>query len=107
SLDQPFDEAGDLVLADVLKQMTVPSAEEDVMSVFLKERLDQFLDQLSPMESKVLRHRFGLDGEQPLTLREVGDKVNLSRERIRQIEVQALKKLRDSLKETSLANYLN
>ena len=107
SLDQPFDVDGDLTLSDALQQMTIPSAEEDVMKLLLKEQLGESLEVLTAMEEKILRFRFGLDDDTPLTLREVGLKLNLSRERIRQIEVQALRKLRESLRESSLAGYLN
>jgi RNA polymerase primary sigma factor len=107
SLDRPFDDAGELTLSDVLAQMTIPSAEQDVMAMFLKDKLNLSLESLSVMEEKILRLRFGLDDDTPLTLREIGLKLNLSRERIRQIEVQALRKLRDSLSDSSLASYIN
>ena len=107
SLDRPFDDAGELTLNDVLAQMTIPSAEQDVMAMFLKDKLNLSLESLSVMEEKILRLRFGLDDDTPLTLREIGLKLNLSRERIRQIEVQALRKLRDSLSASSLASYIN
>jgi RNA polymerase primary sigma factor len=106
SLDRPFDEAGELTLSDVLAQMTIPSAEEDVMATFLKDKLNLSLESLSVIEEKILRMRFGLDDDTPLTLREIGLKLNLSRERIRQIEVQALRKLRESLNDSSLASYI-
>jgi RNA polymerase primary sigma factor len=107
SLDRPFDDAGELTLNDVLAQMTIPSAEQDVMAMFLKDKLNLSLESLSVMEEKILRLRFGLDDDTPLTLREIGLKLNLSRERIRQIEVQALRKLRDSLSDSSLSSYIN
>jgi RNA polymerase primary sigma factor len=107
SLDRPFDEAGELTLSDVLEQMTIPSAEENVMATFLKDKLNLSLEGLTVMEEKILRLRFGLDDDTPLTLREIGLMLNLSRERIRQIEAQALRKLRESLRESSLSSYLN
>src|SRR6185295_13785604 len=72
SLDRPFDEAGELTLSDVLAQMTIPSAEQDVMASFLKDKLNLSLESLSVMEEKILRLRFGLDDDTPLTLREIG-----------------------------------
>jgi len=107
SLDRPFDEAGELSLGDVLEQMTIPSAEKDVMASLLKDKLNLSLEGLSVMEEKILRLRFGLDDDTPLTLREIGLMLNLSRERIRQIEAQALRKLRESLSQSSLSSYLN
>ena len=107
SLDRPFDEAGELTLSDVLEQMTIPSAEENVMATFLKDKLNLSLEGLTVMEERILRLRFGLDDDTPLTLREIGLMLNLSRERIRQIEAQALRKLRESLRESSLSSYLN
>jgi RNA polymerase primary sigma factor len=107
SLDQPIDPVGDLVLADALEQKTISSAEKDAMEILLRERLDQSLDVLSAMEEKVVRFRFGLDDDDPQTLKEIGQKFNLSRERIRQIEAQALKKLRESLRDSSMESYIN
>jgi RNA polymerase primary sigma factor len=107
SLDQPITDSGDLLLADAIEQTTVSSAEKDAMKVLLKEQLDQQLEALTPMEEKILRLRFGLDDDDQLTLREIGDKVKLSRERVRQIEAQALRKLRESLNESSLSGYIN
>ncbi len=63
----------------------------------MKEYLDRSLEKLTPMEKTIVRSRFGLDDDDPLTLREVGEKLRLSRERIRQIEEKALRKLREEL----------
>ena len=73
----------------------------------MKEQIENSLGRLSPMEEKVLRLRFGLDDDNQLTLKQIGDLLSLSRERIRQIEAQALNKLRKSSSVTSLAGYLN
>jgi RNA polymerase sigma factor (sigma-70 family) len=69
--------------------------------------VQQALDELDEKEEKVLRLRFGLDGADPKTLKEIGELMNLSRERIRQIEAQALDKLNRSQKCQQLRGYLN
>jgi RNA polymerase primary sigma factor len=107
SLDHPIDDAGDMFLGDRLEQTLIPSAEETVTNHNLAYSVEKSLELLSPMESRVLRLRFGLDDDEPMTLKEIGDMVNLSRERIRQIEAQALQKLRKSSDADSLATYLN
>lgn len=107
SLDHPIDENGDLTLGDALEQRSIPSAEVSSASIFLKEQIERSLGRLSPMEERVLRLRFGLDDDNPLTLKQIGDRMSLSRERIRQIEAQALNKLRKSSSVGSLASYLN
>lgn len=107
SLDHPIDENGDLTLGDALEQRTIPSAETSSATIFLKEQIERSLGKLSAMEEKVLRLRFGLDDDNPLTLKQIGDKMSLSRERIRQIEAQALNKLRKSSSVGSLHSYLN
>lgn len=107
SLDYPIDDAGDLLLGDTLEQSTIPSAETTTISEHLKESVEKSLRLLSQMEEKVVRLRFGLDDDDPMTLKQIGDRMRLSRERIRQIEAQALNKLRKSSNVQSLATYLN
>lgn len=107
SLDHPINDSRDTMLGDMLEQTIIPSAEESVIAEHLLESVDKSLALLNPMEAQVLRLRFGLDDDDPMTLKEIGDQVNLSRERIRQIEAQALQKLRKSSEAESLATYLN
>jgi RNA polymerase primary sigma factor len=107
SLDHPIDESGDLVLGDTLEQNRVLSADISTVNQHLKEQIGESLGSLTQMEEKVLRLRFGLDDDDPLTLKEIGDRMNLSRERIRQIEAQALGKLRRSSTAPALQSYLN
>ena len=107
SLDHPIDDAGDLMLGDTLEQSSIPSAEDTAVTEHLKDSVEKSLEILNQMEGKVLRLRFGLDDDNPLTLKQIGDRMSLSRERIRQIEAQALNKLRKSSNVQSLATYLN
>jgi len=105
SLNQPIHEEGELVLGDLLA--AGPTLEEGVTLQFLKEHVSEALDRLDPNERMVLRLRFGLDQGYSQTLKEIGDQMHLSRERIRQIEARALEKLRQSRRAKTLASYLN
>jgi RNA polymerase primary sigma factor len=107
SLDHPIDDSGDLVLGDTLEQHRIESADIQTVNQHLKEQIGESLGTLSNMEERVLRLRFGLDNDDPMTLKEIGDRMHLSRERIRQIEAQALGKLRRSSGAPALASYLN
>jgi RNA polymerase primary sigma factor len=107
SLNQPLDEQGELVLGDMLEDSRGRSVEETTVSQFLQEHLNEALNELDKNEQKVLRLRFGLDNEPPRTLKQIGDKMGLSRERIRQIEAKALGKLRTNRRSASLQSYLN
>ncbi len=107
SLNQPLDKQGELVLEDMLEDTNVPSVEETTIAKFLKQHLHEALHELDKNEEKVLRMRFGLDEESPRTLKQIGDKMGLSRERIRQIEAKALSKLRINRRSASLQSYLN
>jgi len=107
SLNQPIDDEGDLVLGDMLEQTTVPSVETTIVSQFLGKQLNEALEELDPSARKVLRLRFGLDDDTPRTLKQIGDMMGLSRERIRQIEAKALEKLRHTARTPALATYLN
>ncbi|MCI0446763.1 RNA polymerase sigma factor RpoD/SigA [bacterium] len=107
SLDHPIDDSGDLVLGDTLEQHRIQSADIQTVNQHLKDQIGESLGTLSNMEEKVLRLRFGLENDDPMTLKEIGDRMHLSRERIRQIEAQALGKLRRSSGAPALASYLN
>jgi len=85
----------------------MPSADSLLMRSSLKTLLRVALDELDPKEERVVKLRFGLGGEEPKTLKEIGEMMNLSRERIRQIEAQALDKLNRSQKCQQLRGYLN
>jgi len=107
SLHEPIDEQGDLVLGDLLEQTTIPSVEHSLLSQSLVHQVRAALEGLERNEEKVLRLRFGMDDDKPRTLKQIGDLMGLSRERIRQIEAKALEKLRTTRRQTSLAGYLS
>ena len=85
----------------------IPSADLVLLKNSLRSLLRKSLDELDAKEEKVVRQRFGLDGADPKTLKEIGEMMSLSRERIRQIEAQALDKLNRSHKCQQLRGYLN
>ena len=94
SLETPIGEEEDSHLGDFIEDNTAQSPSDVAESNMLKEQLIQVLNTLTPREEKVLRLRYGLDDSHPRTLEEVGKEFNVTRERIRQIEAKALRKLR-------------
>jgi RNA polymerase primary sigma factor len=107
SLSAVIDEEHEFHLSDKLEQETIPAADLVFLKASLKIHLRGALPELDEKEEKVVRLRFGLDGADPKTLKEIGEMMNLSRERIRQIEAQALDKLNRSHKCQQLRGYLN
>ncbi len=107
SLNDPVDEEGDSELGDLLEQTVMPDTDERILRESFMRALKDALADLPERERRVLELRFGLLDDQPKTLREIGDILDLSRERVRQIESRALNKLRRSHKTRSLAGYLN
>ncbi|MCB9626580.1 MAG: sigma-70 family RNA polymerase sigma factor [Sandaracinaceae bacterium] len=99
SLDRPVNDEDGRKFIDFLEQENVPTPYEQLVSQKWSEEVRRLLETLTPMEARILRWRFGLDNEDELTLKEIGDKYNLSRERIRQLQEQALGKIRRQIKE--------
>ncbi len=97
----------DLNYEDVIEQETVDDAETELIKKSFVEHLMESLSILNERERKVLIHRFGLNGEEPKTLQEIGKILDLSRERVRQIEKNALEKIRRSRYKNILKSYLN
>lgn len=107
SLSAVIDEEHDFHLSDKLEQDVIPSADAVLLRNSLRVLLRNALKDLDGKEERVVRLRFGLDGSDPKTLKEIGEMLSLSRERIRQIEAQALDKLNRSQKCQQLRGYLN
>jgi RNA polymerase primary sigma factor len=107
SLSDTMGEDGGLEFGDALEQESVPSAELELIKSSFEKRMRAMLGDLDGKERDVLIMRFGLDGEDPRTLQEVGDQLGLTRERIRQIESRAKEKLRRSTEVQSLRGCLN
>ena len=96
SLHQPVHWDSDQSLEEVLADNLQSGLEQKLMDYDLKRRLKRVVDRLTAREQQVISWRFGLDGEEPRTLQEIGDQIGVSRERIRQIQVEALQKLRNT-----------
>ena len=94
SLETPIGEEEDSHLGDFIPDESALTPQEAAAQALLKEQLNSVLSTLTPREEKVIRLRFGLDDGRPRTLEEVGDEFEVTRERIRQIEAKALRKLR-------------
>lgn len=107
SLDQPVDEDGERMLGDALEQHAIPSPEVSLVAEHMREKLKKAMNLLSKTEQEVIRLRFGLEDDNTLTLREIGERLSLSRERVRQLEAQALGKLRSASGVNALSIYLN
>ncbi|MDD7794514.1 RNA polymerase sigma factor RpoD [Clostridium sp. 'White wine YQ'] len=107
SLETPIGEEEDSHLGDFIPDDDAPAPAEQAAFTMLKEQLINVLDTLTPREEKVLRLRFGLDDGRARTLEEVGKEFNVTRERIRQIEAKALRKLRHPSRSKKLKDYLD
>ncbi len=106
SLEAPIKEGEDKSFIDLLESET-GSVEQEIIHGTLTEALEEIVDELSEREANIIKWRFGLEGEVPKTLEEVGETLNISRERVRQIEARALSKLRKKALKRKLADYLN
>ena len=106
SLETPIGEEEDSHLGDFIPDDDIPAPAEAAAFTMLKEQLTDVLDTLTPREEKVLRLRFGLDDGRARTLEEVGREFNVTRERIRQIEAKALRKLRHPSRSKKLKDFL-
>ena len=107
SLETPIGEEEDSHLGDFIADDVTPAPADVAAFTLLKEQLMEVLDSLTPREKKVLRLRFGLDDGKARTLEEVGKEFNVTRERIRQIEAKALRKLRHPSRSKKLKDFLD
>ena len=107
SLETPIGEEEDSHLGDFIEDQEAPAPADAASFMLLKEQLEEVLDTLTPREEKVLRLRFGLDDGRARTLEEVGQNFGVTRERIRQIEAKALRKLRHPSRSRKLKDFLD
>ena len=107
SLETPIGEEEDSHLGDFIPDDDAPAPADAASHILLKEQLAEVLDTLTPREEKVLRLRFGLEDGRSRTLEEVGKEFNVTRERIRQIEAKALRKLRHPSRSKKLKDFLD
>ncbi len=106
SLETPIGEEEDSHLGDLLPDDNAPAPEESASNTLLKEQLNEVLDTLTEREAMVLKLRFGLEDNKARTLEEVGECFDVTRERIRQIEAKALRKLRHPSRSKRLRDFL-
>ncbi len=106
SLEQPVGEEEESTLGNFIEDEDSPAPPEIAGNSLLREKLEELLETLTPREARILRLRYGLDNGRTYTLEEVGNKFGLTRERIRQIEAEALNRLRHPSRARQLRDYL-
>lgn len=107
SLETPLSSENDAnTISDLIKDSKGENPERVIINRKLEESIEEVLSTLSEKESKVIKYRFGLEGERPHSLKEIGDKYNLTKERIRQIEKKALSRLRHPTRRRRLESYV-
>ncbi|MEM6281074.1 MAG: sigma-70 family RNA polymerase sigma factor [Chloroflexota bacterium] len=106
SLETPIDDEGDSTFGDFVEDINSPAPADEVASTLLQEQLEGALDRLPPREAQILRLRYGLEDGRVYTLEEVGQTIGVTRERVRQLEAQALNRLRQSSAHVILRDYL-
>ena len=107
SLETPIGEEDDSHLGDFIQDEDSPAPQDSASFTLMKEQLDEVMNTLTPREAKVLKLRFGLEDGKARTLEEVGKQFDVTRERIRQIEAKALRKLRHPSRSKKLRDYMN
>ncbi len=106
SLEKPIDDDGDSTFGEFVEDSNSPAPSEEVVSSLLNLQLQQALDKLPPREAQILRLRYGIADGRVYTLEEVGQTIGVTRERVRQLEAQALNRLRQSSAHVILKDYM-
>jgi RNA polymerase primary sigma factor len=106
-LETPIGEEEDSHLGDFIEDSNAPAPQDATTVSMLKEQILSILDNLTPREEMVLRLRYGIDDGHPRTLEEVGKEFGVTRERIRQIEAKALRKLRHPQRSKKLKDFVD
>jgi RNA polymerase primary sigma factor len=106
SMDAPLVEGEDSNLYDVLNSSDSPHPDEDLMMDSLRTEIERSLATLTPREGDVIRLYFGLGGQHPMTLEEIGEKFDLTRERVRQIKEKAIRRMKHTSRSKILKTYL-
>jgi RNA polymerase primary sigma factor len=107
SLDTPIGDEEDATFKDFLKGEGTAEVEERVVREELRQSVEEMLNQLTPQERRIIEMRFGLDGNEPKTLREIGELLGISRERVRQLETRAKRKMKEYALRKKLNVFLN
>lgn len=105
SLDVPLDEEEGTTLEELVADEAMPTPERAALLELFREELLEIVEKLPDRDAQILRWRYGLEGPRPLTLAEIGEKLGISRERVRQLEVRALKRLKEAWGEKALEFY--
>jgi len=105
-MDAPLREGEDSSLYDVLNFGESPNPDKDLMHESLQTEIERALDTLAPRDADVIRLYFGLNGNQPMTLEEIGETFGLTRERVRQIKEKGVRKLKHNSRSKILKTYL-
>jgi RNA polymerase primary sigma factor len=106
SMDAPFTQGEENRLLDVIENQEHPAPDHLLMSESLKAEIERILSTLSEREAEVIKFYFGLNKEHSLTLEEIGERFNLTRERVRQIKEKAIRRLRHASRSKNLKSYL-
>ena len=106
SMDAPFAQGEENSLLDIIENDELPSPDNTLISESLKSEIERALSTLSEREAEVIKLYYGLNKEHSLTLEEIGDRFNLTRERVRQIKEKAIRRLRHASRSKNLKTYL-
>ncbi|MCK5076259.1 MAG: sigma-70 family RNA polymerase sigma factor, partial [Calditrichia bacterium] len=106
SMDAPFNNSDDNSLLDVLQNDHTPTPDKDLIKESLGVEINRALATLTKREAEVVRLYFGVTQEHPLTLEEIGERFNLTRERVRQIKEKAIRRLRHTSRSRNLRTFL-